>query len=353
MLRCTTPNCSNICYTWSVILGLGVSPMRRRDFIALLGSSVTGLPLAARSQQPAMPVIGFLAEGAPDSEPGALTAFRQGLREAGYVEGQNVQIDYRWTGNQRDLVLALTADLVRRDVTVIYSARGSAVAQAAKSATTTIPIVFTNGGDPVKLGLVASLNRPGGNVTGTTFFSNVLTAKRLTLLRDLMPSAVDVAVLINPTNANADTDRDELQAAAQAPGLRLKLLPATNEKEIDAAFAAMAQDRPAALFVAADAYFFSRSDHIIARVARLQIPAIYPRREQVLAGGLVSYATDTLDSSRVAGTYVGRILKGEKPGDLPVQQPTKFKLVINLKTAKALGIEIPPMLLSLADEVIE
>src|SRR5262245_42225096 len=253
LLRRTAPNCSNICYTWSVILGLGVSPMRRRDFIALLGSSVAGLPLAARSQQPAMPVIGFLAEGAPDSEPGALTAFRQGLREAGYVEGQNVQIDYRWTGNQRDLVLALTADLVRRDVTVIYSARGSAVAQAAKSATTTIPIVFTNGGDPVKLGLVASLNRPGGNVTGTTFFSNVLTAKRLTLLRDLMPSAVDVAVLINPTNANADTDRDELQAAAQAPGLRLKLLPATNEKEIDAAFAAMAQDRPAALFVAADA----------------------------------------------------------------------------------------------------
>ena len=407
----------------------------RRELLVALGGAAAAWPLAARAQQPVMPVIGLLAEGTPNSEPGALTAFHQGLRETGYVERQNVQFDYRWTGQQRDLllaltadlvrrdvtviysargsavaqaakaatttipivftnggdpvklglvaslnrpggnvtgttffsnvltakrltllrdlVLALTADLVRRDVTVIYSARGSAVAQAAKSATTTIPIVFTNGGDPVKLGLVASLNRPGGNVTGTTFFSNVLTAKRLTLLRDLMPSAVDVAVLINPTNANADTDRDELQAAAQAPGLRLKLLPATNEKEIDAAFAAMAQDRPAALFVAADAYFFSRSDHIIARVARLQIPAIYPRREQVLAGGLVSYATDTLDSSRVAGTYVGRILKGEKPGDLPVQQPTKFKLVINLKTAKALGIEIPPMLLSLADEVIE
>src|SRR5262249_2504036 len=208
----------------------------RRELLAALSGAAAAWPLAPRAHQPAMPEIGFLAEGAPDSEQGALTAFRQGLREAGYVEGQNVQIDYRWTGNQRDLVLALTADLVRREVTVIYSARGSAVAQAAKSATTTIPIVFTNGGDPVKLGLVASLNRPGGNVTGTTFFSNVLTAKRLTLLRDLMPSAVDVAVLINPTNANADTDRDELQAAAQAPGLRLKLLPATNEKEIDAAF---------------------------------------------------------------------------------------------------------------------
>src|SRR5215831_13017640 len=278
----------NICYTWSVILGLGVSPMRRRDFIALLGSSVTGLPLAARSQQPAMPVIGLLAEGTPDSEPGALTAFRQGLREAGYVEGQNVQIDYRWTGNQRDPLLALTADLIRRDVTVIYSARGSAVAQAAKAATTTIPIVFTNGGDPIKLGLVASLNHPGGNVTGTTFFSNVLTAKRLTLLHDLVPSAVDIAVLINPTNANADTDRAELRMAARAPDLRLKLLPASNEQEIDAVFAAMAQNRPAALFVAADAYFFGRSDQIIAHVARLRIPAIYPRREQVVAGGLVS-----------------------------------------------------------------
>jgi putative ABC transport system substrate-binding protein len=326
--------------------------MKRRSFITLLGGAAVGWPLAARAQ-PAMPVIGFLAEGTPDSEPGALTAFREGLRETGYIEGHNVQIDYRWSGEQRDLLLALTADLVRRNVTVIYSARGSAVAQSAKAATTTIPIVFTNGGDPIKLGLVTSLNRPDGNVTGTTFFSNVLTAKRLTLLRDLVPSAVDIAVLINPSNANADTDRGELQTAARAPGLRLKLLPASSEQEIDAAFAAMAQNRPAALFVAADAYFFSRSQQIIANVARVRIPAIYPRREQVVAGGLVSYATDPLDSSRVAGTYVGRILKGERPGDLPVQQPTKFKLVINLTTAKALGIEIPPTLLSLADEVIE
>jgi ABC-type uncharacterized transport system substrate-binding protein len=331
-----------------------VSGIRRRDFVILLGGGAAAAwPLAVYAQQSPMPVIGFLAEGTPDSEPGALTAFREGLRETGYAEGHNVRIDYRWSGEQRDLLLALTADLVRRNVTVIYSARGSAVAQSAKAATTTIPIVFTNGGDPIKLGLVTSLNRPGGNVTGTTFFSNVLTAKRLTLLRDLVPSAVDIAVLINPTNANADTDRDELQTAARAPGLRLKLLPASNEQEIDAAFTAMAQIRPAALFVAADAYFFSRSRQIIAHVARVRIPAIYPRREQVIAGGLLSYATDPLDSSRVAGSYVGRILKGERPGDLPVQQPTKFKLVINLTTAKVLGIEIPPTLLSLADEVIE
>src|SRR5262249_24056701 len=222
-----------------------------------------------------------------------------------------------------------------------------------KAATTTIPIVFTNGGDPIKLGLVASLNRPGGNVTGTTFFSNVLTAKRLTLLRDLVPNAVDIAVLNNPTNANADSDRDELKTAARGADLRLKLLPASNEKEIDTAFAAMAQNRPAALFVVADAYFFSRSNQIIAHVARLRIPAIYPRREQVVAGGLVSYATDPFEASRVGGNYFRRHLQGEKPGDLPVQQPTTFKLVINLRTAKALGIEIPPTLLSLADEVIE
>jgi len=227
------------------------------------------------------------------------------------------------------------------------------VAQAAKAATSSIPIVFTSGGDPIKLGLVATLNHPGGNVTGTTFFSNVLTAKRLTLLRDLVPSAVEVAVLINPANANADSDRSELQAAARILGLRLQLLPATNEQEIEKAFATMAQNRPAAFFLAADAYFFSLRDRMVAQIARLRIPAIYPRREQVLAGGLVSYATNALDLSRVAGTYVGRILKGEKPADLPVQQPTKFELVINLKTAKALGLDIPPTLLALADEVIE
>ena len=325
----------------------------RRELLVALGGAVAAWPVAAGAQQPAMPVIGFLAEGTPDSEPDALPAFQQGLREAGYVEGQNVQIDYRWSGAQRDLLLALTADLVRRNVTVIYTARGSAVAQAAKAATSSIPIVFRIGGDPIKLGLVASLNHPGGNVTGITFFSNVITAKRLELLRDFVPDAVDIAVLINPNNANADTDAAELQTAARALGLRLQVLSATSEREIDAAFAAMAQNRPAAIFVVADANLFSHRDQMIAHVARLRIPAIYPRREQVVAGGLVSYATDALASSRVAGTYVGRILKGEKPGDLPVQQPTKFNLVINLKTARALGIQVPDRLLGLADEVIE
>jgi len=326
--------------------------MNRRAIITLLGGAATW-PLAAGAQQTRMPVIGLLAEGTPDSEPGDLAAFYQGLREVGYVEGQNVQIDYRWSGEQRDLLLALTADLVRRNVTVIYTARGSAVAQAAKAATSSIPIVFRIGGDPIKLGLVASLNHPGGNVTGITFFSNVITAKRLELLRDFVPDAVDIAVLINPNNANADMDAADLQTAARALGLRLQVLSATSEREIDAAFAAMAQNRPAAIFVVADANLFSHRDQMIAHVARLRIPAIYPRREQVVAGGLVSYATDALASSRVAGTYVGRILKGEKPGDLPVQQPTKFNLVINLKTARALGIQVPDRLLGLADEVIE
>ena len=221
------------------------------------------------------------------------------------------------------------------------------------AATTSIPIVFTTGGDPIKLGLVGSLNRPGGNVTGVTFFSNVLAAKRLTLLHDLVPSATTITVLMNPTNANAEIDLDQLETAARTLGLQLQLLQATNEREIDAAFAAMAQNPPRALFVAADAYFTSRRDQIIAHVARLRIPAIYPRREHVAAGGLISYAPHALDAIRLAGTYVGRILKGEKPSDLPVQQPTKIELAINLTTAKALGLAIPDKLVALADEVIE
>ena len=327
--------------------------MKRREFITLVGGAAAGWPLAVRAQQQSVPVIGFLSAGTPDSDPGGLAAFHQGLREAGYVEGQNLAIDYRWTGEQHDLMLALTADLVRRRVAVIYTAGGSAVAQAAKAATTSIPIVFTTGGDPIKLGLVGSLNRPGGNVTGVTFFSNVLAAKRLTLLHDLVPSATTITVLMNPTNANAEIDLDQLETAARTLGLQLQLLQATNEREIDAAFAAMAQNPRRALFVAADAYFTSRRDQIIAHVARLRIPAIYPRREHVAAGGLISYAPHALDAIRLAGTYVGRILKGEKPSDLPVQQPTKIELAINLTTAKALGLAIPDKLVALADEVIE
>jgi ABC-type uncharacterized transport system substrate-binding protein len=326
--------------------------VKRRDFITLLGGAAAW-PLAAGAQQGAMPVIGFLSQGTPDSAPDELAAFHQGLREAGYVEGQNLTIDYRWSGEQHDLLLALTADLVRRKVTVIYTARGSVVAQTAKAATTGIPIVFTTGGDPIKLGLVPSLSRPGGNVTGVTFFSNVLAAKRLTLLRDLVPSATALAVLMNPDNANAELDLEELQTAARALGVQLQLLRATNEREIDAAFAAMTANPPRALFVAADAYLTSRRNQVIAHVARLRIPAIYPRREHVVAGGLIGYAAQALDANRLAGIYVGRILKGEKPGDLPIQQPTKFELTINLKTAKALGLIVPDKLLALADEVIE
>jgi putative tryptophan/tyrosine transport system substrate-binding protein len=327
--------------------------VKRRKFITLLGGAAAAWPLTARAQQPAMPVIGFLSRGTPDSAAGEVAAFHLGLREAGYVEGQNVTIDYRWSGEQHDLLLALAADLVRRRVAVIVTPGGTADAQAAKAATASIPVVFTTGGDPIKLGLVTSLSHPGGNVTGVTFFSNVLAAKRLTLLRDLMPSAAAIAVLMNPTNANANIDLDESQAAARALGLQLQLLQATNEREIEAAFSAMGQNPPGALFVAADAYLTSRRDQIVAHVARLSIPAIYPRREYVVAGGLISYAAHALDAFRLTGTYVGRILKGEKAGDLPVQQPTKIELVINLKTAQSLGLEIPPTLLALADEVIE
>jgi len=327
--------------------------VKRRTFITLLGGAVAAWPLAARAQQSAMPVVGFLSRGTPDSRAGELAAFHQGLREAGYVEGQNVTIDYRWSGEQHDLLVALAADLVRRRVAVIATTGGTADAQAAKAATTSIPVVFTSGGDPIRLGLVTSLSHPGGNVTGVTFFSNVLAAKRLTLLRDLMPSAATIAVLMNPTNANADIDLEELQAAARTLGLQLQLLRATSEREIDAAFAAMAQNPPGALFVAADAYLTSRRDQIVAHVARLRIPAIYPRREYVGAGGLISYAAQALDAFRLAGNYVGRILKGEKPGDLPVQQPTKIELAINLRTARVLGLDMPPALLAIADEVIE
>jgi putative ABC transport system substrate-binding protein len=327
--------------------------MRRREFITLLGGAAAAWPLAARAQQAPMPVIGFLSRGTPDSAVGELAAFHQGLREAGYVEGQNVTIDYRWSGEQHDLLVALAADLVRRRVAVIATPSGTADAQAAKAATTSIPVVFASGGDPIKLGLVTSLSHPGGNVTGVSFFSNVLAAKRLTLLRDLMPNSATIAVLMNPTNANADIDLEELQAAARTLGLQLQLLRATSEREIDAAFAAMAQNPPGALFVAADAYLTSRRDQIVAHVARLRIPAIYPRREYVGAGGLISYAAHALEAIRLAGNHVGRILKGEKPGDLPVQQPTTIELAINLRTARVLGLDMPPALLAIADEVIE
>src|SRR5262245_53559271 len=310
--------------------------IRRREFISLLGGAAAW-PVAARAQQASLPVVGFLSAGTPDAAAGELAAFHQGLREAGYVEGRNVTIDYRWSGLQHDLMLALTADLVRRKVAVIHASGGTAVAKAAKAATSGIPVVFVTGGDPIRLGLVGSLNRPGDNVTGITFFSNVLAAKRLTLLRDLVPSAATITVLMNPTNANADVELDEMQMAAGTLGLQLQLLRAANEREIDAAFATMAQAQPSAIFIAADAYFTTRREQIVAHIARLQAPAIYPRQEYVAAGGLISYATQVLDGYRLSGTY--GILKGEKPGDLPVQQPTKIDLAINLKTARAIGLD--------------
>jgi putative ABC transport system substrate-binding protein len=327
--------------------------MKRRDFLTLLSGAAAVWPLVARAQQRALPVLGYLSSGTPDTRPDELAAFLHGLQEVGYVEGQNVAIDYRWSGEQHDLLLALTADLVRRKVAVIYATGISNVAQAAKAATASIPIVFTSGGDPIKLGLVESLNRPGGNVTGVTFFSVVLAAKRLGLLHDLVPSAATIAILTNPTNANADTEVDETQAAARTLGVQVQVLPAANEREIDAVFAAVAQNRPGAIFVAGDAFFRDRRNQIVAHAARLRIPATYARREFVAAGGLISYAAEALDAKRLAGTYVARILKGEKPGDLPVQRPTKFELVINLKTAKALGLTVPDKLLALADDVIE
>jgi putative ABC transport system substrate-binding protein len=327
--------------------------MTRRAFLTLLGGAAAAWPLAARAQQASLPVVGFLSAGTPDAAAGELAAFHQGLREAGYVEGRNVTIDYRWSGQQHDLMLALTADLVRRKVSVIHASGGTAVAKAATAATPSIPVVFVTGGDPIRLGLVGSLNRPGENVTGITFFSNVLAAKRLALLRDLVPSTMAITVLMNPTNANAELELDEMQMAASTLGLQLQFLRATNEREIDAAFASMAQARPNAIFIAADAYFTSRRDQIVAHIARLRSPAIYPRQEYVAAGGLISYATQVLEGYRLSGTYVGRILKGEKPGDLPVQQPTKIELAINLKTARAIGLDVPDRLLALADEVIE
>jgi putative tryptophan/tyrosine transport system substrate-binding protein len=327
--------------------------IRRREFVSLLGGAAVAWPTTAWAQQAPWPVVGFLSAGTPESAAGELAAFHQGLREAGYVEGRNVTIDYRWSGQQHDLMLALTADLVRRKVAVIYASGGTAVAKAAKAATTSIPVVFVTGGDPIKLGLVGSFNRPSDNVTGVTFFSNMLAAKRLALLHDLVPGAPTITVLMNPSNPNANLDLDDIQLAAGTLGLQLELLRATNEREIDAAFDAMTQNLPGAVFIAADAYFTTRRNQIVAHVASLRKPAIYPRQEYVVAGGLISYATQVLEGYRLSGTYVGCILKGEKPGDLPVQQPTKIDLAINLKTARAIGLHVPDRLLALADEVIE
>jgi putative tryptophan/tyrosine transport system substrate-binding protein len=326
--------------------------MRRREFITLVGG-VAVWPLSARAQQSAMPMIGFLSSRSPGESASVVVAFRQGLNEAGYVEGQNVAIEFRWAEGEIDRLTAMATDLVSRQVAVIVAAGGDRPALAAKAATSTIPIVFAGSDFPVKIGLVASLSRPGGNVTGASLFTSELEAKKLAVLRELTPSAPLIAMLVNPTNPSAETDIEDVQKAASSVGQRILLLRASSEAEIDTAFESVLRHRADSLLVAHDPIFLSRRDQFIALAARHRVPAIYEFREFVVDGGLMSYGSKITDNYRLAGNYTGRILKGTKPADLPVQQPTKFELVINLKTAKALGLEVPATLLTRADEVIE
>jgi putative ABC transport system substrate-binding protein len=325
--------------------------IRRRDFIAALGGAAAW-PLSTHAQQPAMPVVGFLNIRVPGADPHLLAAFRRGLQETGYVEGQNVAIEYRWANNQYDRLPELAADLVRRQVTVI-AAIGSPSAPAAKVMTTTIPIVFLTGSDPVEVGIVTSLARPGGNLTGVTVLGVELGAKRLELLHELVPTANIVAALVNPNTPAAEIQSTELQTAARTLGLKLHVLHASSERDFDAVFANLAQQRSGGLVIAGDALFTSLSEQLAALALRQAVPTIYQFREFVAAGGLMSYGDNLADSYRLTGVYTGRILKGEKPADLPVMQSTKVELVINLKTARALGLSVPLSLLGRADEVIE
>jgi putative tryptophan/tyrosine transport system substrate-binding protein len=330
------------------------SHLRRREFVTLLGSAAVAWPLAARAQQPTMPVIGWLESGSKQLSPYASAGFRQGLNEMGYVEGRNVAIEYRWADGQNDRLPELAAELVRRRVAVIFATDTTNSAQAARAATVMIPIVFTTGGDPVKLGLVASLPRPGGNVTGVTTYVGALVAKRLELLRELVPQATIMGFLTNPTNLSSDPNTTDIQAAAGSVGQQMIVLRASTVDEIDAAFATAARERAGALLVDGDGLLFSRrAEQLAALAARYGIPANYPTRLFPEVGGLMSYGDDRLESWHQTGIYVGRILKGEKPADLPVLQPTKFEFVINLKTAKALGITFPPSFHLRADEVID
>ena len=328
--------------------------MRRREFIRLISGTAVAWPLAAHAQQPAMPVVGLVNGGSADAAVRFVAAFRKGLNETGYVEGQNVTVEYHWLEGQYDRVPALMADLVRRRVAVIVTPSIATVALAAEAATATIPIVFGIGEDPVQRGLVANMARPGGNATGANFLATEVAAKRLRLLHDLLPKAVRVAVLVNPASAsNTESTLREVQEAAPALGLNIEILNATTISEIDAAFAALARERPDALFVGPDGFFTSRRGQFATLTAVNKIPATYSNREYVAAGGLMSYGTDLTDVFHQVGAYTGNILRGAKPADLPVVQSTKLEFVLNLQTARALGLSVPPSLLSIADDVIE
>ena len=326
--------------------------MRRREFIAGLGGAVAW-PVVARAQQPAMPVVGFLNGASPGELESRVVAFRDGLGELGYIEGRNVVIEYRWGQGQNDRLPELAVDLVRRRVAVIAATGGVPSARAAKTTTSAIPIVFTMGGDPVEFGLVARLNRPGGNVTGITLISGLIVSKRIALLRDLLPGAKVIAVLINSTSPAGEVEVAGAEQAARPLGWQVNVMRANGRGDLDAAFQRLAQERVDALLITTDPIFESQRDQIVALAAHHAVPAIYALREYASAGGMMSYGASISDVYRQAGLYVGRILKGEKPADLPVMQSSKFDFVINLKTAKALGLTIPPNLLALADEVIE
>jgi putative ABC transport system substrate-binding protein len=326
--------------------------IRRRDAITLLGGAAASWPLAARAQQPAMPVIGFLSGRSQDDSPQVLTAFRQGLKEVGFVEGRNVAIEPRWGENQSDRLSALAADLVRQRVAVIAAIDGPS-AQAAKAATATIPIVFEAASDPVEVGLVGGLNRPGGNLTGVTTLAAELGPKRLELLHEMVPAATVIALLMNPTFPNADILSRDLQAAARTLGVQLHVLYATTERDFDTVFTTLVQLRAGALVIAPATLFTSRSEQLAALTLQHAVPTIFQYREFAATGGLMSYGSNVTDAYRLVGLYTGRVLKGEKPADLPVQQATKAELIINLKTARTLGLTVPLALLARADEVIE
>jgi putative ABC transport system substrate-binding protein len=327
--------------------------MKRRDFFTLVGGAVAAWPLSAHAQQPAIPVIGFLHSGASGPLAAQVAAFNQGLNEIGYVAGQNVAIEYRWAEGQYDRLPALAADLVGRKVSVLAPAGGIPPALAAKAATTTIPIVFLMGSDPLKAGVVTSINRPEGNVTGVSFLINSMGTKRFELLSQMAPRASTIGILVNPTNPDAEIEARDAQVAAQAVGRKLLVVKASSENDFEAAFATLVEQEAGAFTIGGDPFFDSRRDQIIALAAHHRLPAIYLLRIYPAAGGLMSYGTSLSDAYRQQGVYVGRILKGTKPADLPVIQPTKFEFVLNLKTAKALGLNVLPSLLAIADEVIE